>query len=82
MTTPNSLPSGSAVFREQRQPGGLQVWAHPFTCLRVPKMFNLRMDPFERADVSSNQYYARRRTFTIDQMKKAMEDRLRQSQQE
>jgi arylsulfatase A-like enzyme len=45
------------VFCEQRQPGGFVVWANPFTCLRAPKLFNLRMDPFERADVVSDQYY-------------------------
>jgi arylsulfatase len=45
------------VFCEQREPGGFQVWANPFTCLRVPKIFNLRMDPYERADVVSDQYY-------------------------
>ena len=45
------------VFCEQRKPGGFVVWANPFTCLRAPKVFNLRMDPFERADVVSDQYY-------------------------
>jgi len=45
------------VFCEQRVPGGFTVWANPFTCLRVPKVFNLRMDPYERADVVSDQYY-------------------------
>jgi arylsulfatase len=45
------------VFCEQRQPGGFQVWANPFTCLRVPKAYNLRMDPYERADIVSDQYY-------------------------
>jgi hypothetical protein len=25
--------------------------------LRVPKLFNLRSDPYERADVTSNTYY-------------------------
>jgi len=44
------------VFCEQRAPGGLAVWRNPFTCLRVPKIFNLRMDPFERADIVSDQY--------------------------
>lgn len=44
------------VFCEQRTPGGFEVWQDPFTCLRVPKVFNLRMDPFERADVVSDQY--------------------------
>ncbi|MFJ4067199.1 arylsulfatase [Pseudomonas sp. NPDC089996] len=44
------------VFCEQRKPGGFEVWREPFTCLRIPKLFNLRMDPYETADVSSNQY--------------------------
>jgi arylsulfatase len=46
-----------AVFMEQRSPGTLQVWAEPFTALRIPKIFNLRTDPFERADVTSNTYW-------------------------
>jgi arylsulfatase len=45
------------VFLEQRAPGTLLVWAEPFTNLRVPKMFNLRTDPYERADLTSNTYY-------------------------
>jgi arylsulfatase A-like enzyme len=45
------------VFLEQRAPGTMLVWANPFTDLRVPKIFNLRTDPYERADVTSNTYY-------------------------
>jgi arylsulfatase len=45
------------VFLEQRVPGTLRIWAEPFTNLRVPKIFNLRTDPYERADVTSNTYY-------------------------
>jgi arylsulfatase len=45
------------VFSEQRMPGGFVVWANPFATLRVPKLYNLRMDPYERADVVSDQYY-------------------------
>ena len=45
------------VFMEQRVQGTLQIWAEPFVSLRVPKLFNLRTDPFERADVTSNTYY-------------------------
>ena len=45
------------VFMEQRCLGTLQVWAEPFVTLRVPKLFNLRTDPFERADVTSNTYW-------------------------
>jgi arylsulfatase len=45
------------VFLEQRWPGTLRVWAEPFTVLRTPKLFNLRTDPYERADITSNTYY-------------------------
>ncbi len=45
------------VFMEQRAVGTLRVWAEPYTELRVPKIFNLRTDPFERADITSNTYY-------------------------
>ncbi len=45
------------VFMEQRVQGTLRVWAEPFVTLRVPKIFNLRTDPYERADITSNTYY-------------------------
>lgn len=45
------------AFMEQRCAGTLQVWAEPFVTLRVPKLFNLRTDPFERADTTSNTYW-------------------------
>ena len=45
------------VFKEQRATGTLQIWSEPFTTLRVPKIFNLRLDPYERADITSNTYY-------------------------
>ena len=45
------------VFMEQRAAGTMQVWAEPFVTLRVPKMFNLRTDPYERADITSNTYW-------------------------
>jgi arylsulfatase len=37
------------VFQEQRA-HGYEVWQEPFVALRFPKLFNLRSDPFERAD--------------------------------
>jgi arylsulfatase A-like enzyme len=46
-----------AVFMEQRCQGTLMIWGEPFTPLRIPKVFNLRTDPFERADVTSNTYW-------------------------
>jgi len=46
-----------AVFMEQRCEGTLRIWAEPFTTLRVPKIYNLRTDPYERADTTSNTYW-------------------------
>jgi len=45
------------VFMEQRVKGTMAIWAEPFVTLRLPKIFNLRTDPYERADVTSNTYY-------------------------
>ncbi|MFV1858586.1 MAG: arylsulfatase [Anaerolineales bacterium] len=45
-----------AVFAEQRAKT-MQLWAEPFVDLRLPKVFNLRRDPFERADENSNSYW-------------------------
>ena len=44
------------VLMEQRAKG-LMCWLEPLTPLRAPKIFNLRRDPFERADEESNTYY-------------------------
>ncbi|MFW2382831.1 MAG: hypothetical protein ACN4GZ_13830 [Acidimicrobiales bacterium] len=33
------------------------MWLEPFTELRMPKIFNLKTDPFERADITSNSYF-------------------------
>ena len=33
------------------------IWAFPMVPLRVPKIFNLRTDPYEFADITSNTYY-------------------------
>jgi arylsulfatase len=46
------------VFLEQKTPGTLDIWGEPFTARRVPLIFNLRMDPYERAQITSNSYYA------------------------
>jgi arylsulfatase A-like enzyme len=45
------------TFMEQRCRGTMQIWAEPFTPLRLPKLFNLRTDPYEYADITSNTYY-------------------------
>jgi arylsulfatase len=43
------------VFAEQRT-HGYEVWQDPFVPLRLPKLFNLRSDPFERADHEAIDY--------------------------
>ena len=45
------------VYAEQRLPGTMGVWAEPFTRLRLQKTYNLFMDPYERADITSNTYW-------------------------
>ena len=45
------------VFCAQETPGTLDIWGQPFTCRRLPLLYNLRMDPYERADVTSNTYW-------------------------
>jgi arylsulfatase A-like enzyme len=45
------------LFEEQRSPGTMQVWAEPFTKLRLQKIYNLFQDPYERADITSNTYW-------------------------
>jgi len=45
------------IFMEQKATGTLRVWMEPFVPLRIPLIFNLRRDPFERAEITSNTYY-------------------------
>jgi arylsulfatase len=45
------------VFLEQQQQGTMNIWAYPMVPLRVPKIFNLRTDPYEFADITSNTYW-------------------------
>ena len=45
------------VFMEQRCKGTMAIWGEPFTELRVAKLFNLRTDPYEFADITSNSYW-------------------------
>ena len=45
------------IFMEQKTQGTFRVWMEPFVPLRVPLMFNLRRDPYERAEITSNTYY-------------------------
>jgi arylsulfatase len=45
------------VFAEQRLPGTMAVWNEPFIRFRMSKLFDLRADPYERADITSNTYW-------------------------
>ena len=45
------------IFMEQKTQGTFRVWMDPFVPLRVPLIFNLRRDPYERAEETSNTYY-------------------------
>ena len=44
------------VFQDQRALS-TNVWAEPMVSLRLPHIFSLRRDPFERADFNSNVYW-------------------------
>lgn len=44
------------VFAENRAQT-MALWAEPFVTLRLPKLFHLRRDPFERADQNANTYW-------------------------
>ena len=45
------------VFMEQKAEATFRAWMMPFIPLRVPLIYNLRRDPFERASITSNTYY-------------------------
>ena len=45
------------IFMEQRVETTLQAWSEPFVPLRFPMIFNLRRDPYERSQLTSNTYY-------------------------
>jgi arylsulfatase len=45
------------VFAQQRSPGTLALWGEPFVKTRIPWLYNLRTDPYERATITSNTYW-------------------------
>ena len=42
---------------EQKTEATFRAWMEPFVSLRVPIIENLRRDPYERAEITSNTYY-------------------------
>ena len=45
------------VFAQQRAEGTMLVWSEPYVSTRIPWLFNLRTDPYERATITSNTYW-------------------------
>jgi arylsulfatase len=45
------------VFAQQRAPGTMLVWGEPYVFTRIPWLFNLRTDPYEKATITSNSYW-------------------------
>jgi arylsulfatase len=45
------------VFAQQREAGTLAVWGEPFVKTRIPWLYNLRTDPYEKAPITSNTYW-------------------------
>jgi arylsulfatase A-like enzyme len=45
------------VFAQQRAAGTMEVWGEPFVKTRIPWLYNLRTDPYERASITSNTYW-------------------------
>lgn len=58
------LGNWKAQFLEQRA-HGVAVWQEPFVALRIPRLFNLRSDPFERASQDASMFYDK---WTVDHM--------------
>jgi len=45
------------VFAQQRAQGTMLVWSEPYVSTRIPWLYNLRTDPYERASITSNTYW-------------------------
>ncbi|MEM8495430.1 MAG: sulfatase-like hydrolase/transferase, partial [Planctomycetota bacterium] len=50
------LGDWKGVFLENRA-DAFQIWREPFVELRIPLLFNLRRDPFEKAQIDANVYH-------------------------
>jgi arylsulfatase len=45
------------IFLKQEVESTMEIWANPFKPLRIPLIFHLRRDPYERAQITSNTYW-------------------------
>jgi hypothetical protein len=57
-SSPCASITGSWCLPSRKTQGTLDIWGEAFTFRRLPLFFNLRMDPYERAEITSNSYYA------------------------
>ncbi|MBE9138190.1 arylsulfatase [Nodosilinea sp. LEGE 07088] len=44
-------------FAQQREAGTLALWGEPFVATRIPWLYNLRTDPYEKATITANTYW-------------------------
>ncbi|MBA4014122.1 MAG: arylsulfatase [Phenylobacterium sp.] len=51
------MDNWKVVFMEQKAGGTLEIWERPFVTGRIPRLYNLRTDPYEFADITSNTYW-------------------------
>ncbi len=51
------MDNWKVVFMEQKVEGTLEIWGRPFVTGRIPKLYNLRTDPYQFADNTSNNYW-------------------------
>ena len=67
------------VYAQQRAEGTFAVWMEPFVKTRMPMLFNLRTDPYERAPITSNTYWdwMLDRTFVMDYARRNIGEFLR-----
>jgi arylsulfatase A-like enzyme len=45
------------VYAQQRAEGTMAIWGEPYVKTRLPWIYNLRTDPYERASITSNTYW-------------------------
>lgn len=65
-------------FKVQDQAGSSRLWQREFENLRLPYLFNLRTDPYERATITSNNYWNgyMRRVFVLAPVQEIVGDFL------
>ena len=55
--SPCRLDQTGRACSSRNRADAFQIWREPFTELRIPLLFNLRRDPFEKAQIDANVYH-------------------------